>query len=150
MKSNCEYPHWKVDYKCSSACIPIFQYHIATYPLPPGPGPETQISTTTNVGHRATRNQKRSNAKLEIGTPKAILLLMVQKLTFDPDHRLKLSFIGGSLLTGLSIWCIKSSYKKYFHRIRNADYVTPDMLKSSSRSITRPGLRIKGFVTRQV
>ncbi|KAA1069099.1 putative endonuclease lcl3 [Puccinia graminis f. sp. tritici] len=72
---------------------------------------------------------------------------MVQKPTFDPDHRLKLSFIGGSLLTGLSIWCIKSSYKKYFHRIRNADYVTPDMLKSSSRSMTRPGIRIKGFVT---
>ncbi|PLW18830.1 hypothetical protein PCANC_06648 [Puccinia coronata f. sp. avenae] len=65
----------------------------------------------------------------------------------DPDHRLKLSFIGGSLVTGISIWCIRSSYKKYFRRIRNADYVTPDMLKSSSRSIIRPGLRIKGFVT---
>ncbi|PLW26739.1 hypothetical protein PCANC_16050, partial [Puccinia coronata f. sp. avenae] len=67
----------------------------------------------------------------------------------DPDHRLKLLFIGGSLVTGISIWCIQSSYKKYFRWIRNADYVTPDMLKLSSRSIICPGLRIKGFVTRQ-
>ncbi|POW23471.1 hypothetical protein PSHT_00139 [Puccinia striiformis] len=50
---------------------------------------------------------------------------MAQRATYDPDHRLKLSFLGGSLLTGLSIWGIKSSYKKYFHRIRSADYVTP-------------------------
>ncbi|KAH9451155.1 hypothetical protein Pst134EB_018648 [Puccinia striiformis f. sp. tritici] len=72
---------------------------------------------------------------------------MAQRATYDPDHRLKLSFLGGSLLTGLSIWGIKSSYKKYFHRIRSADYVTPSMLKSSSRSMTRPGMRMKGFVT---
>jgi hypothetical protein len=45
---------------------------------------------------------------------------------------------------------IHANAKKYFRRIRNVDYVTPDMLKSSSRSIIRPGLRIKGFVTRQV
>lgn len=66
------------------------------------------------------------------------------------DERLllpKVSFIGGSILTALSIWCIRSSYQRFFYRIRSADYVTPNMLKSTVGSKVRPGLRIRGFVT---
>lgn len=69
------------------------------------------------------------------------------------DERLllpKVSFIGGSILTALSIWCIRSSYQRFFYRIRSADYVTPNMLKSTVGSKVRPGLRIRGFVTSSV
>ncbi|MBW0523048.1 hypothetical protein O181_062763 [Austropuccinia psidii MF-1] len=63
------------------------------------------------------------------------------------DHRLAASFLTGSVLTGLAIWGLKSSYKRFFYRIPNSDYVTPNMLKSKGDLGNLGGLRIKGFVT---
>ncbi|KAI8453389.1 hypothetical protein BY996DRAFT_4583171 [Phakopsora pachyrhizi] len=61
------------------------------------------------------------------------------------NHKLKVSFLSGSVLTVVLLMTTRYGYRKFYRRITNSEDVTSEMLRRSGEK--RLPIRIKGFVT---